>query len=73
MDLPSQARDAPFVGGVNALLTADFVEGAVGGEDDVDAAVECDGGEDRVAGVEARIRFEQVDGVIGYDYSTFGI
>ena len=60
-ELTNQSGDGSVVSWVDALQASDFVEGAIGGEDGVDVAIERNGCENGVAGVKAGMGLEEVD------------
>src|SRR5665811_1166615 len=61
MGSPAQRRNRLLVRRVDPLEAVDLVEGAVGGEDGVDPAVDRQGGEDGIAGIKALVELEEVD------------
>jgi len=65
-----QPRDGSLVAGIDSLQTVDSVEGSIRGEDRVYSAVDRDGGEDGILGIETFVSLEQVDStlnVVGLD------
>ena len=62
--LGDQRDDVLPVSGIDALQPVDAVEGAVGRQDRVDAAVDRERGENGVTGVEVSVNLEQVDSAL---------
>lgn len=59
-----QCGDGLLVGRIDSLQAANPLESAIRGEDGIDAAVDGQGGEDGVAGVELWMGLEEVDSTL---------